>query len=122
MYYGERKTQMMPWKDIPGMTKYNDNIFLCTAKSNLLSRDHIIAITRGWTFDRNQKYAIALYEQNLSWCAGHWKPGIDFVDFYKQIQISIKEKNRQNKKQKTKIVKTKNKKQKTKNKNIMGNK
>ena len=72
--------------------KYYDNIFLCIVKSNLLSRDHIIAITRGWIFDGNLKYAIVLNEQNLNWCAGHGKPGIYFIGFYEQIQIGIKEK------------------------------
>ena len=47
MYYFDRKKQMRPWKDILGMTKYYDHIFLCIVKSNLLSGDQIIAITRG---------------------------------------------------------------------------
>ena len=58
--------QMLPWKDILGTTKYYDNIFLCIAKSNLLSGDHIFVITRGWIFDGNLKYTIALNELNLN--------------------------------------------------------
>ena len=47
MYYVERKKQMIPWKEFLRMTKYYDHIFLCIVDSNALSRDHIIAITRG---------------------------------------------------------------------------
>ena len=93
---------MIPRKDILGMIKGYDHIFLCIVKSNLLSRDHIIAITRGWIFDKNLKCAITLNEQNLNWCAGYGKPGIYFVGFYEQIQIGRKEKNHQNKNKKTK--------------------
>ena len=99
MYYVERKKEIIPWKAILGMTKYYDHILLYIIKSNLLSRDHIIAIIKGWIFDGNLNYAIASNEENLIWCAGHGKPGIYFVVFYEQIQISIKEK----------IVKTKTK-------------
>ena len=34
IYYVERKKQMIPWKDILGMTKYYDNIFLYIVNSN----------------------------------------------------------------------------------------
>ena len=51
---------MIPWKDILGMTKF---------------WDHIIAIIRGWSFDGNLKYAIALNEQNFKSCTRHGKPG-----------------------------------------------
>ena len=63
MNYVERKKNDA-MEDILGMTKYYDHIFLCIIKSNLLSRDHIIAITR--IFDGNIKFAIALNEQNVN--------------------------------------------------------
>ena len=81
---------MIPWKDTLGMTKYYGHKFLCIVKSNLLSRDQIIAITRGWIFYRNLKYVIVLNKQNLNWCAGYGKPDIHFVGVYEQIQIGIK--------------------------------
>ena len=91
------------------MTKYYDYIHICIVKSYLLSRDHIIAITRGWIFDGNPKYAIVLSEQKLNWCAGHGITGIYFVVFiYEQIQIGIKEKNLQHKNKNKKLLVTYN--------------
>ena len=95
MFYVDRKKQMIPLKDILGMTKYYDHIFPCIIKTNLLSRYHIIAITRLWIFDGNPKHAITSNKQNINRCAGHEKPGKYFLGLHEQIQIGIKEKNRQ---------------------------
>ena len=77
-----------------------------------MSRNHIIAIIRGWLFNSNLKYIILLNEINLNWCAGHQKPGIHVVGINEQIQICIKQKNCLNKqinkeKNKEKTKKTK---------------
>ena len=50
MYDVGRKKQMISWKDILGMTKYYDHIFLC--------------IIRGLIFAGNLKYAIVFNKKN----------------------------------------------------------
>ena len=56
---------------------------VCILKSNIMSREHMIAISNGWIFDANLSYAIALNETNLNWCTGKHQ----FIGFYEQVQF-----------------------------------
>ena len=67
-------------------------IMLCLLKTSTMSRDHIVAIVRGWIFDPNLMYAIDLNDENLNWCAGHGKGNIKFNGFYKQVQVKVMKK------------------------------
>ena len=77
-YYVERVTNLMKWKDIKKSSECYESIMLCIIQSSSFSRDHIIAITRGWIFDSNLTYALTLNATNLDWCASHGKDGFFF--------------------------------------------
>ena len=80
--------------------KCYNSIILGIVKSNYLSRDHIIAICRGWIFDANLTYAIPLTLDSLNWCAGHGKKEVLFDGFFEQVQIGCKDPNHVSKKRK----------------------
>ena len=56
---------MIPWKDIYAKPEFYNSIMLCIRKSNMFSRDHIIALCQGWNFDENLSYTISLNENSL---------------------------------------------------------
>ena len=89
-----------PFISISQMKQKNEfynSIILCLLKTSTMSRDHIVAIARGWIFDPNLMYAIDLNDENLKWCAGHGKGSIEFNGFYEQVQVKVMKKQVNNK-------------------------
>ena len=99
-FYVERKKKLLSWKEINKCAKCYKSIILGIVKSNLLSRDHIIAICNGWIFDANLPYAIPLTLENLNWCAGHGKKDVLYNGFFEQVEIGYKDPNHVSKKRK----------------------
>jgi len=99
-YYVERKKKLLSWKEINKCAKCYKSIILGIVKSNLLSRDHIIAICNGWIFDANLPYAIPLTLDNLNWCAGHGNKEVLFDGFFEQVEIGYKDPDHVSKKRK----------------------
>ena len=84
-----RMKQMISWKQM-FLPEYFDNILLCIPKSSSFSKDHIIAVTKGWIFDGNLEYAVPLTEENITWTASHGKEGIVFSGFWEQVIVKKK--------------------------------
>ena len=70
--------------------EYFNSIMVCILKSEDNSRDHIIAITKGWIFDGNLTSALSLNVGNLTWCCSTGKTNNMFVGFFEQVQIHKK--------------------------------
>ena len=86
--YGVRRIkQMIDWKHFINDTGYFDSIMICILKAADMSRDHIVAITKGWIFDGNLNYALKLDEDSLTWCCSQGDSDCIFVGFYEQVQI-----------------------------------
>ena len=86
--YGvKRIKQMIKWSDLLHDNRYFNSIMLCILKSEDNSRDHIVAITKGWIFDGNLTHALSLTVGNLTWCCSTGKSNNMFIGFYEQVQI-----------------------------------
>ena len=85
---------MIPWKDIYAKPEFYNSIMLCVLKSKMFSRDHIIAICRGWIIDGNLSYAISLNEKSLNRCAGRGRLDVIFDGLHEQVQVGLKKKSK----------------------------
>ena len=86
-YSAKRIKQMIKWTELLHDKEYFNNIMLCILKSEDNSRDHIVAISRGWIFDGNLPRALLLNVGYLAWCCSNGKRNNMFIGFYEQVQI-----------------------------------
>ena len=86
--YGvKRIKQMIEWSKFLYDKEYFNNIMLCILRSEDNSRDHIVAISKGWIFDGNLTHALSLNIANLNWCCTNGKTNNMFIGFYEQVRI-----------------------------------
>ena len=90
--YECKRLKQVPWREFLKKSDLYDSVILCILCTTKMSKDHIIAISQGWIFDGNLKYAITCNEDNLNWCAGHGNENETFGGFYEQVQIRTRKK------------------------------
>ena len=73
--------------ELKNKSEYFYSVILCFLRSTKMSRDHIIAISQGWIFDSNLKYAIDFSDDNLNWCVGQGKEHEVFGGFHEVVQF-----------------------------------
>jgi len=85
-YSVKRIKQMIDWQVLFKDNGYFDSIVLCILKAQDMSRDNIVAITKGWIFDGNLTYALSLNDNNLT----HFDISILFTtlkQYYEQSKL-----------------------------------
>ena len=60
---------------------------LCILKAEDMSRDHIVAITKGWIFDGDLTYALSLNDINLTWCCSQGNSNCILLGFMRKFKF-----------------------------------